>query len=149
MKSPKVRLILAAALFVLWIGWLVSLIFRTPKDDETLSHAQFLVSKLNVIAEVKEENGKPSPKVVVEEVSWPAKERQELAGKTIVVSNIGRCQGFEKPGLYILPLVELADHTEYQVAAVPRSPGYEGMLSPRIYPASSQARKQLASIAKP
>lgn len=156
MKSAKLRLALVASLFVLWVGYLVYLSSTTSR--QVLSRAQFLVSTLDVIAYIEDDNGQPSTKVRVEEVHWPASQ-QELVGKTIEVANLRHCRvpissdsrewPIPGPGLYILPLIQRGE--VYEVATIPRSPGFDGLSRQdcRIYAATPQNRRQLAVMPKP
>lgn len=149
MKNPKIaRLALVAVLFVLWIGYLIYLALPTTTSREVLSRAQFLVSNVDVIAQVKAEpNGAPDPKIVVEQVHWP-KDAENLAGQTVTITNLSAdAHGWHGPGRYILPL--LKEDSTYRVAPIPRSPGFEGSRLARIYSATEQNVRQLDSIPKP
>ena len=149
MKPARLRLALVVVLFLAWIAWLTYLALPTVTPRLVLSHAQFLESQLDVIARVDTDaEGRPAATVRVDEVHWPDKAR-DLVGKNLIVTNLGHSKGFTGPGLYILPLIHAND--TYQVAPVPRSPGFDGASSraARIYPADDLARKQLAEIPKP
>ena len=149
MTSARLRLVLlllAVVLFAGWISWLGWLALPSVTPREVLSRPQFLISQLDVIAQVDADaEGRPKPQVKVEEVHWPAAAK-ELAGKTLTVTNLNQCYGWDKSGPYILPLVKDGDN--YRVVAVPRSPGSEGASSrfPRIYQATEQNRRQLEAI---
>jgi hypothetical protein len=150
MKNPKLgRLVLIAVLFALWISYLIYLALPTTTSREVLSRAQFLVSNLDVVAQVgAEPNGGPDPKVVVEQVHWP-KEAEKLAGQSVTITNLTPgASGWHGPGRYILPLMK--EDSTYRVAPIPRSPGYETS-HPRfpIYSATEQNLRQLDSIPKP
>jgi hypothetical protein len=151
MKPAKLRLALVAIIFLVWIGYLAYLALPSTTSREILSRAQFLESNLDVIAQVDEVEGRASEKVVVQEVHWPDKEKS-LVGQALTVTNLTRdCKGYSGAGLYILPLVKDKDGDTYRIAAVPRSPGYEGSLSRAgpIYAATAQNRRQLEDIPKP
>src|SRR5262245_14240938 len=145
MKSAKLRLALVAVVLLGWIAWLGYLALPTTTSRDVLSHAQFLESTLDVIAQVNADSaGNPEGSVVVQEVHWP-KAAESLVGKTLTVINLPktRDEGWHGADLYILPL--LREGMLYQVARVPRSPGYEGS-SPRspavrIYAATAVNRK--------
>ncbi len=147
-SNPQFRwLVLFAGLFVAWIGWLAYLAITATRPI-VLSRPQFLVSKLDVIAEVHANNGKPAPEVVVREVHWSAKDIEKLEGKIIKVVNLSQCEGYTGPGLYILPLVN-DKGDEYLVARIPLSPGFNPFTSnPRIYPKTPETLRQLNSIHK-
>src|SRR5437660_1454248 len=103
MRSARLRLALAAALFLAWIGWLAYLAARTSHPI-VLSRPQFLVSNLDVSAEVGG-GARPDPKVAIKKVHWPHTEQaQKMVGQTIEVSNLPECGGWKGPGTYILPL---------------------------------------------
>jgi hypothetical protein len=154
MRRSKVRLVLAAVMFLAWIGYLAYLAATTARPV-VLSRPQFLEADLYVIAELK--NGAnpdaPAAEVSVREVVWSAKGAQ--ANGSLVVKNLplcGRKFGWDGPGEYILALKRDEDpRGSYLVAPVPRSPGYVGVepdpqtgLTPGpIYPATPETRRQL------
>ena len=155
MKPATLRLILAAVLFAAWIGWLAYQVFSMKSSlppgaarPVVLSRPQFLVSSLDVIADVDEIDTDPA-EVTVREVSWPErKEAQDLVGKKIKVSRLSECrEDWIGPGEYILPLMPFGEKG-YQVVALPRSPGFPSG-RPRIYPLTPQTRRQLREIRKP
>ena len=77
------------------------------------------------------------------EVHWPA-EKEQLANRPIRVNNLPEVNnGWKGPGRYILPLVSAG--AEYQVATVPRSPGYD-RFDARIYEDTPVTREQLKQI---
>jgi hypothetical protein len=147
MKSAMVRLALAAAAFVAWLGYLAFLALTTSRPI-VLSRPQFLVSSLDVIAEVEEADGRPGPVVIVREVHFPA-DRTEFVDQPLTVRNLPgltSAQGWTGPGLYILPLVAVGK--DYEVAPLPPSPGFNAG-QPRIYPLTPHTRGQLAQVPKP
>lgn len=150
MKFATVRFAFALAIFIAWLGWLLNLALTTARPI-VLCEPQFLVSSLDVLAQVDSVNG---GEVMVKEVHFPPAESDKLVGKKIKVTNLDQCkddwQGSEY--LYILPLV--ADGKDaYRVAPLPRSPGFAGPGSkagrPHIYPVTEETRKQLDRIQKP
>jgi hypothetical protein len=152
MKPAALRLTLAAALFAAWIGWLVYLVYSMKSSvppgaarPVVLSRPQFLVSSLDVGADVPEIDADPV-EVTVREVFWP-KTSRDLAGKKIKVNHLRECrEDWLGPGEYILPLERLAEDG-YQVVPLPRSPGFPSG-RPRIYPSTPQTRAQLNEIRK-
>jgi hypothetical protein len=149
MSGARVRLWIAAALFAGWLGWLAYLA-ATTTHPVVLSRPQFLVSTLDVIAEVHAADGHPAEEVTVREVHWPATGREKLVGEQIRVINLPKCEGWDLPGSYILPLVREGD--AYRVASTPPSPGYSpltGDAPQRIYPVTDETRHQLETIRKP
>jgi len=148
MKSAKLRLALASGLFAGWIAWLGYLALPSTTPREVLSHAQFMVAPVTVVARIEGgELGQPNPMVQIEEVCWPADKVGELAGRKVRIANLHRgVHGWTEPGLYILPLQ--ASGADFQIATVPRSPGYDrGAV--RIYAASPQNRQQLDHLPRP
>jgi hypothetical protein len=140
------RLILFAGLFVIWIGWLAYLAITATRPT-VLSRPQFLVSRLDVIAELHANNGKPALEVDVREVYWAAKGMEKPA-KKITVVNLDKCDGYAGAGPYILPLTK-DKGDQYQVAKIPLSPGFNPSSSkPRIYPETPETLRQLQSIHK-
>ena len=99
MKPAALRLTLAGVLFAAWIGWLVYLVCAmkaSVPDGGTrpivLSRPQFLVSNLDVIADVQEIDTDPA-EVTVREVLWPTEEEaKELVHKKITVSRLSECR---------------------------------------------------------
>jgi hypothetical protein len=136
MNAATLRLLLAAGLFSAWIGWLAYLA-ATATRPMVLSRPQFLVSTLDVLADVTADKGVPSPEVTIREVFWPETGHEKYLGTRITVSNLPLCkerQGWEGPGLYVLPLVKSGD--DYRVALTPPSPGFDPTMDihqPRIY----------------
>src|SRR5262245_14160505 len=95
--AGKLRLMVAAAAFVSWIGYLAYLAATTTRPI-VLSRAQFLVSEVNVIADIKDKEGKPDPEVEICEVLWPPSQR---LGPTLTITNLPQCEGWIGPGRYI------------------------------------------------
>jgi hypothetical protein len=160
MKRSRLRLAVAVALFVGWLGWLVYLA-ATGTDDVVLSRPQFLVADVHLVADVK--GGKtPDAEVTVETVYWAAPDKETPAkGKKITLENLPECgadQGWAGPGRYILALAasRAGTKTVYRVAAIPRSPGYPYGRSmpanrpgpPRIYLSTPSRVRQLEQIEK-
>jgi hypothetical protein len=144
-SNPQIqRLIVAAGLFVAWIGFLAFLAATTTQPI-VLSRPQFLVSELDVIAQVEQGKDGPDPEVTVNEVRWPAKGAENLAGKKVMILNLKQCDGWQGPGSYILPLRK--DKDNFVVASPPMSPGFEPMKSrPRIYRETPETLRQLNAI---
>jgi hypothetical protein len=148
----RLRLLLAAVLFAAWICLLVYLVVSMKSSlppgttrPVVLSRPQFLVSSLDVIAQVDEIDADPA-EVTVREVVWP-KEQEDLIGKKIKVSRLPECRDdWIGRGEYILPLARFGENG-YQVVPLPRSPGFPSG-RPRIYPSTPQTRRQLPEIRK-
>src|SRR5438132_6194535 len=130
MQFARARLAIAVLAFAAWVGWLGYQAWSRGRDYPVLSHSQFLVSTLDVIADVKATpDERPDPAVTVREVHWPAS-AADLVGKTITVTNLSSSFGYRGPAEYILPLVRGEASDEYRVAGLPRSPGFDSFASP-------------------
>jgi hypothetical protein len=133
----------AAALFALWVGFLAFLALGTS-DTTVLSRPQFLLSTVDVIAQLDAVN---SP-AQVKEVVWSRQGALDLAGQPIKVVNLPASAGWQGPGLYILPLLQ--HDGVFEVAPLPRSPGFVGttrsLHPPRIYRLTPETRTQLEAI---
>ena len=151
MQFARARLWVASLLFAAWVGWLGYQAWSRGRDYPVLSHSQFLVSTLDVIADVKATaDGTADPVVTVREVHWPAGSA-DLVGKTITVANLPSVPsslGYRGPGEYILPLVSGEAPHEYRIARLPRSPGFD-IDARLIYPLLPITRQQLEAIHKP
>ena len=154
MRAARIRLLLAAGLFLAWIGWLAYLA-ATTTHPVVLSRPQFLVANLHVIADLKGGAEHPDAEVTVRQAGGPGADPQrEKPGSRLTVADlprIGPGQGWDGPGEYILALTRRPDGT-YMVTPLPPSPGYppESPHVPanrlRIYKATPPAREQLQAI---
>jgi hypothetical protein len=176
MKPAAGRLILTVVLFLGWLGYLGYLVLCGPHTPDgvrgaligrplTLSRPQFLVSMLDIVAEVNDERGE---NVVVKEVLFP-KDAPVKVGDTIRVEDIDKCRpvpdplakdaappsDFTGPGLYLLPLQVYGkgDQRRFQVVPTPPSPGFPPSRGhsagpPRLYPASPGLLAEYREIAK-
>jgi hypothetical protein len=144
--NPQVRrLIVAAGLFVAWIGFL-ALLAATTTQPVVLSRPQFLVSEVDAVAQVKQGKDGPDPEVTIEEIRWPVQGFETLEGKRITIKNFKHCDGWEGPGAYILPLQKI-DDDNFEIVSAPMSPGFEPMkFRPRIYRKTPETLRQLDSI---
>jgi hypothetical protein len=148
-------LILAAGLFIAWIGFL-GLLAATSSRPNVLLRPQFMVSEVDVIAQLNGPEKRPDPAATVEEVRWPNKELNNLIGKNITILNLDKCEGWEGPGQYILPLQkrfvpnqQKEGQGTFAVAAPGMSPGFEpSKVRPRIYRVSPETLRQLNTVLK-
>src|SRR5262249_33164991 len=155
MSSSRLRLVLAASAFIAWIAWLAYQAFSANwpavfDKPVILSQPQLLVSTLDIIADVTADDSRPENEVKVVEVFWPPRARPQLADRSLIVTNLSqvtRAEGWTGPGRYILPLI--ADGPNYQVAAIPRAPGFDRSGGYPIYRDTPQTRHQLEEIHKP
>lgn len=125
--AGKLRLGVAATLFIAWLGWLLYLALGS-RQVIVLSRPQFLVANLWIIADVVEKNGRPAAELTVRELVWSEKPR-DLVGAAIVVADLpshGPALGWSGPGRYILSLTEVREGKKpsYRVTPLPASPGF-------------------------
>jgi hypothetical protein len=151
MKSAVAGLIVALVLFVTWLAYLAYLVYttKTPSGQPpvVLSRPQFLISTLDVVADVPDQTGP----VTVEQVLYPPEGAPVKAGDKITVENLSACREWTGPGRYLLALEAAEDDKmHYRVAPTPPSPGYppgrQGAGPPRLYPADPQALAQYRDI---
>src|SRR2546425_12893870 len=106
MTRAKLRLAVAAILFLGWIGYLAYLVLIS-RHPVILSRPQFLVSNLYVVATLTSDADKPEKKVHIEEIIWAVTEKDRpTKGEEITVEDLDKTdakQGWEGPGRYILP----------------------------------------------
>jgi hypothetical protein len=125
MVFAKARLLVAAGLFVAWIGFLVVLVAQT-RDPVILSRPQLAVSGLVVVATVAEKDGRPATTINIKKV---AVGDAKLAGTSLDVEGLadcGKAQGWAGPGDYIVPLTLRPGEggTTYEVTPLPKVPGF-------------------------
>jgi hypothetical protein len=127
MTFPRARLAVSAALFLVWLGYLLLLVVMS-RHTVVLSRPQLLVAELCVLAELTGD-GVPDDEVTIKGVYWSIHAGDEtLKGKRVRVRNLvdAALQGYEQPGLYILAL----DHDDekgqpvFAVTHVPYSPSF-------------------------
>jgi hypothetical protein len=177
MKPTAARLLLVLVLFIGWLGYLGYLVLCRPHTPDglrgafegrplALSRPQFLVSMVDVVAEVHDASGE---NVLVKEILFPAKSPLQVGDK-IHVENLDQCRplpdpmaktketppDYSGPGEYILPLnvIEKDGARHYQVTPTPPSPGFPPMQSgsvgpPRIYPHTPEMRAEYDQVRKP
>jgi len=147
MTSPKLRLALAAGVFVAWIGYLTFLV-ATTRHPVILSRPQFLTAQLYVTARLTGDADKPAANITVEETLWAANEKHNLPRGTelqVNLDDVGPEQGWDGEGVYVLPLRATALPGTYFLPPVPRSPGFGGGKA-RIYPATADALQQVRDL---
>jgi hypothetical protein len=163
MRPAAGRLLLIAALFVGWLGYLGYLVWTRPRTPDgqplVLSRPQLLVSNVDVVAAVDD----PAQPVVIKQVLSPPGDKDLHPGDRIEVPNIKDCRplppggpnapappDWTGPGDYLLPLERYTEDStaRYRVAPTPPSPGYPHR-RPRIYPATPEALAQYREVRKP
>ena len=148
----RLRLLVAAAVFLGWLAWLGYAALAKHRGP-VVSAAQAAAATHPVFAEVSAgPDGKPAAEVKVVTALTAA---GPAADTQVFVVNLGEARGFDGPGEYLLMLVpsgagmiaEGRDRPLFAVAGPQRSAGYEvgGGGSPAIYRRSpaidAQARK--------
>ena len=133
MVFPKARLVVSAALFVGWIGFLAVLVAVT-RDPVILSRPQILVSNLCVLAKIDERGGQAAPSVLVTKVPWSADDDKSLETQTLTLSDLAdleRAQGWAGAGEYLLPLTkrQLGNNAVYELTPIPAMPGFQPTVS--------------------
>lgn len=139
----------AIVLFAGWLSWLAYLSVTTHTPI-VLSRPQFLISGLDVIAQIDQIGNGPQ-EVRVKKVLWSAAaDSAKFEGATVTVTNLDRCdKHWAGPGEYLLPLTPDSEG-RYHVPETPLSPGLDTHAArPRIYPATPPVLNQYETIVKP
>jgi len=181
MKPVVLRFVALAVLFAAWILYLVYLAWPylpfTPKPTNplptVLSRPQFLVSSLDVVGEIEEEERAAGlalgpaflatlPNVKIIRVLYPPNSPLQ-PDATIRVTNFGECRipagkadqppaplpsGLSALGPCLLPLRSRDGGLTWEVVPLPPSPGFAGTEWPRIYPADAETLAQYRQIGK-
>jgi hypothetical protein len=176
LTSGRIRLFIAAALFIGWMGWL-TITALTKSDAPTVSRAQAAAASVPVRAELfagvadRESfhrrtgtHGGEMTKVLKAQADKPAfvvKVKEQLhpngpaADTEIGVTNLPECSGYAGPGEYLLLLNRNEEATidgkpAYTLVGQQRSPGadLEGVGPPRIYPWTERTGSDLRQQVK-
>lgn len=150
MSFARVKLVLAAAVFLAWLGWLAAAV-ATKGTVQPVSRAQLTAAEVLVVAEVRvAESGQPTPaaKIVkllrgdaavgeIEVVNLPSSATPLPVGETRTPA----------AGQYLLALVKV-EPGKYRVAGLPASPGYPATTPerPLIYPWAADVQGQLRKL---
>lgn len=125
MTGAKLRLAVAAALLVGWLGWL-GYTALTKNRGPVVSRAQAAAATLAVVAAVPGGDGPHTVEV-----------KNELLGKKpdgpLVVTNLADSAGYTGAGEYLL-LLARGRGDAFVVVSTVRSPGYDGAGAPTVYP---------------
>jgi hypothetical protein len=137
--SPRIRLLLAAALFLGWIAYL-GFAALTKSRAPLLSRVQAASADAAVVARW---DGHGTRATVTRHL-WGI----PLEGE-IDVQNLPKARGFTTPGEYLLYVV--SRHGTWEVVGPQRSPGMEpiGSGSPLIYPWTEDVQKQEGRLRPP
>ncbi|HEX4591968.1 MAG TPA: hypothetical protein VH120_18665 [Gemmataceae bacterium] len=97
MRFAKARLVVAVLFLFAWIGYVAYQAMAYGRFP-VVSHAQLLISTLDVIADVKADaDGRPEPVIHVVEVHWPPA-KKVLALQDLTVLNLPIADGFQGAG---------------------------------------------------
>ena len=158
MKPAVWRLVVAAVLFLAWIGYLAYLVAFT-RNPIILSRPQFLVAEMHVLATRQGDDA-----FVIDEVLWPADRKAAWQGKKVVISNPKECQTWSDADHWhyalppdgakvLMPLYNVentgANGSAARVAPIPMSPGHNGVGPARVYPDSPAVIREYDGMAKP
>lgn len=156
MNTARLRLIVAAALFLGWLGWL-GYTTLAKNHGPVVSKAQAAAATNPVIAEVSAVGGKPQPEVKVIEAL--KKDTGPKAGDQVFVANLAELHGFDGPGTYLLLLAPEPNARPvpaggkelqpYLVVGQQGSPGYESLAGsglPMIYRWTPQVEAQARKL---
>ena len=162
LQPAAIRLMIVVLLFLGWMSYLGYLVAIRPVTSDgvplVLSRPQFLVSELDIIAEV--DSTAPDAQVVVTTVLYPKSNAPVEEKQRLRVDNLAQCRrqpnmeekaedvkpDWTGPGLYLLALQKGPDDV-YEVVPTPPSPGYPPptrMPTPRMYPVSDPALRRAA-----
>jgi len=144
MSRAKFPLIFSACLFAAWLGFLLFLVIESR--TVVLSKPQFLIAQLYVVAEVKDDRGKPSPDVAIR-VLW-AQDKADETLKEMTIADLPECgkkQGYHGPGSYLIPVLKLRNRS-FAVAAVPQLDAKIPADDRRIYPWTPDVQKQVEEL---
>lgn len=157
MNGAKLRLVVAAALFVGWLAWL-GYTAAAKNRGPVVSHVQASAAAHAVAAELKADaEGKPALEA---KVTKSLKSGSPEAGALLYVINLADAKGFDGPGEYLLLLaadplprqipVNGKDLPMRSLVGMQRSPGYElsGTGGPLIYRMSDSVRAQFRKLSR-
>ena len=143
--TPRVRLIVAAALFFGWLAWL-GVTALTKSRTPAVSHAQAAGADAAVVAELKADaDGMPATAKVTEVLTAGGP-----AAGAVVVENLPKAKGFAGDGKYLLLLSKTG--SGYRLTGQQRSPGadLDGVGPPLIYSwndtTDADLRKQVKAL---
>lgn len=149
MTWPRVRLAIAVAAFVAWIGWLALAVFSNGKVP-VVSRAQLTAATCLVVADIAlDDQALPKDSVTVSDVITGGDAK---VGQQITVSNLPKSIAAGRyatplPGPHLIPLAKAADGS-WKVAGLPPSPGYQIVDPdrPLIYPWNDEVKKQIKAL---
>jgi hypothetical protein len=141
MRAARVRLAVAVALFLAWVGWL-GFLAATDARPPVVSDPQLLAAAAEVVAHVEAGPDGQLPRSVT--VKQVLRGNGLAVGQTIVVANLPDSAGYAGPGDYLIPLAP-GEAGAYRIPGPARSPGSELSKVPLralIYPWNDAVRAQ-------
>jgi hypothetical protein len=150
MSFARLRLILAAALLLGWLGWLAAAV-ASKGNVQPVSRSQLTAADYWIVAELTpSSDGRPMPTAKVVQ-----KLRGEIATPTIEVLNLPasalpvEMDGSRTPaaGNYLLLLTQ-DEPNKFRIAGLAASPGYPASTPerPLVYPWNDGIRAQLRKL---
>jgi hypothetical protein len=152
MSGARLRLVIAAVLFVGWLAWLGYAVYHarfTPQPPVVVSRAQLTAATHLLVAEVSVgSDGLPAPTVKVLEVlrGDNVDRAQPAEVVNLPAAMPPDANGFPGAGTYLIPAV--GDGHTFRVAGLPRSPGFDAVTParPAIYLWNDTTRAQLKAL---
>jgi hypothetical protein len=149
MMWPRVRLAIAVAAFVAWIGWLAIAVFSNGKVP-VVSRAQLTAATCLVVADIAlDDQALPKDSITVSAVISGGDTK---VGGQFTVGNLSKSIAAGRyatpmPGPHLIPLAKAADGS-WKVAGLPPSPGYQVVDPdrPLIYPWNDDVKKQMRAL---
>ena len=90
MNPQRIRLVLAALLFAVWMGYLLYLVFTLPRSPERSAHRVVAAADSGVEVDVVGTINLKDGTVKVEEVLYPPKAKKPEKGEEIKVTNLAK-----------------------------------------------------------
>lgn len=149
MTWPRMRLAIAVAAFVAWIGWLAIAVFSNGRVP-VVSRAQLTAATCLVVADIViDDQALPKDSITVASVisGTGAAVNNQLTVDNLPKSIAAGRYATPLPGPHLIPLAKAADG-KWKVAGLPPSPGYQIVDPdrPLIYPWNDDVKKQLKTL---
>jgi hypothetical protein len=142
MKPAAWRLLVAAAIFLVWVGWLIYEVVTTA-DPIVISRPQILIAPIIVEAEAKGDD-----KIAITRIYRGAKAPGIAVGQEVVVKKLDQARNWEGTGRSYVLALQSAEPGQFQLVPVPVSSGFQPPPGseydkPPVYPIRSGNRSQL------
>ena len=153
MTFARIRLVVAAALFLGWLGYLGYAVSRKG-TVQIVSRAQLTAASVLVVAKIESSpDGTPSSLATVVQVLGDPTDKPSGAIEVLNLPSaatplpvVGESR-VPPAGEYLIPLVK-AGEKAYRIAGLPKSPGLEAVTPdrPLVYPWADDVRAQLRTL---